>query len=49
MIMFGMVIGSFVGGFVPSLWGAGALSFASIFTSGIGAMVGIWLAYKMTR
>jgi len=48
-IMLGMVIGSFIGGFVPSLFGADMLSFTGLFASGIGAVLGVWLAYRITR
>ncbi|MDB5254416.1 MAG: hypothetical protein JWL80_482 [Parcubacteria group bacterium] len=47
--MFGLVVGSTVGGFIPNLWGAGSFSFSSIFLSAIGAIVGIYIGYKVTR
>ena len=40
---------STVGSAIPMLWGAGELSFSSIFLGGAGAIFGIWLAFKMTR
>lgn len=49
MIWMGMLIGSVIGGFVPSLWGAGMLSFSSILLSGVGAMAGIYVAFKLTH
>lgn len=49
MIWLGMVVGSVIGGFVPQLWGAGALSFSSIFLSAIGAIAGIYIAFKLTH
>ncbi|MES2225475.1 MAG: hypothetical protein V4480_01565 [Patescibacteria group bacterium] len=49
MIWLGLVVGSTIGGFIPNLWGAGVLSFSSIFLSAIGGMAGIWVAYKMTH
>jgi uncharacterized membrane protein YeaQ/YmgE (transglycosylase-associated protein family) len=42
-------IGSVVGGFIPALWGAGTFSFSSIIFSSLGAMAGIFVAYKLTH
>lgn len=44
-----MFIGSIIGGYVPVLWGEDLLSFISISTSGIGALVGIYLGYKISN
>lgn len=44
-----MLVGSVVGGFIPALWGAGMLSFSSIIFSSLGAMVGIYVAFKLTH
>jgi len=49
VIMVGMVVGSFIGGYIPVLFGAGSFSFISLFTSGAGGIVGIWVAYRLTR
>lgn len=49
LIWIGAGIGSTVGGFLPSLWGAGMLSFSSIILSTIGGLGGIWLGYKLSR
>jgi hypothetical protein len=46
-IWIGILIGSTVGGFVPALWGADLLSFSAILFSGIGALVGLFVAYKL--
>jgi len=40
---------STIGGSIPLLWGAGELSFSSILLGGLGAIFGIWLAFKMTH
>ena len=45
--MVGMSLGSFIGGFIPNLWGASMMSFSGIFFSAVGGIVGIWLVYKM--
>lgn len=49
LIYLGMFIGGLIGGYIPSLWGAGGFSFTSILGNAIGAMVGIWLMFKLTR
>lgn len=47
VVMIGMVFGSAIGGWVPTLWGVGAFSFSSIIGAGIGGILGIWLAFKL--
>jgi len=42
-------IGSWLGGYVPMIWGAGYFSMASIIFSALGAILGIYLAFKATR
>ncbi|MFA6897071.1 MAG: hypothetical protein WCQ96_02190 [Patescibacteria group bacterium] len=42
-------IGSFIGGYLPSLWGAGMFSFSSIIFSTIGGLAGVWVGYKLSR
>jgi len=49
IIMFGMIIGSTVGGYLPTLLGAEALSFSSLIVSFIGGVLGIWLAFKLSE
>jgi hypothetical protein len=46
-IWLGIFIGSTLGGLVPSLWGDGFLSYASLFFSGVGAFAGLWIAFKL--
>jgi uncharacterized membrane protein YeaQ/YmgE (transglycosylase-associated protein family) len=48
-IWFGAIVGSIVGGLVPELWHASMLSLWGMTFSTIGAVVGIWLCWKMTR
>jgi hypothetical protein len=49
-IYFGMFIGGLIGGYIPALvWGASVFSFSSILGNAIGAIVGIYIAFKMTR
>jgi predicted MFS family arabinose efflux permease len=46
-IWLGILIGSTIGGLVPSLWGDGFLSYSSVILSGIGALVGMWIVFKL--
>ena len=39
-------VGSIIGSYIPTLWGAGFLSFSSILFSGIGGILGIIIVYK---
>jgi hypothetical protein len=48
-VWIGMFLGSSIGGFISGLWGSGFLSLASIFWSGIGAIVGIWLGFRFSK
>jgi len=48
-VMIGLVAGSLIGGYVPILWGAGLLSFSSLLGNTIGAILGIFIAFKMTE
>ena len=47
IIMVGAVIGSTLGGLIPSLWHASWLSFSGLFFSTAGGIVGIWLGWKI--
>ena len=42
------LIGSSIGGLIPTLWGADLFSYTSVLLSGIGGFVGIWVGYKMS-
>ena len=43
-----MAIGSTIGGFIPTLWGAGLFDVTSMFFTAIGGLVGIWLGFKFS-
>ncbi len=43
----GGFVGGLIGSFVPSLWGAGALSVSSLVFFMIGGFFGIWIAYRL--
>lgn len=46
MIMMGMIVGSIVGGYIPTFFGIDSFSLIPVFTSAIGALIGIWLVFK---
>lgn len=50
IIYFGMFIGGLIGGYLPSLlWGASTFSFSALFGNAIGAIAGIYIAFKLSR
>jgi len=42
-------IGSVVGGFIPSLWGADMFSLSPLVFGSVGAIIGIYIGYKMSN
>ena len=48
-VYIGTIIGSILGGLIPTLWGAGEFTFSSILFSGIGAIAGIVIAFKLSN
>ncbi|MDR3571402.1 MAG: hypothetical protein P4L81_04365 [Candidatus Pacebacteria bacterium] len=46
LVWIGLTVGSTLGSMIPLLWGAGELSFSSIFLGGVGGVAGILLGYK---
>jgi len=49
LIWLGAIVGSTIGGMVPSLWHASMFSMSGIFLSIVGGVLGIWLAWKVTQ
>ena len=49
LMMIFMVVGSTLGSWLPSLWGASWMSFTSVLLSGVGGIVGIWAGYRLSR
>jgi len=45
--MTGMIIGSFIGSYIPALWGDGSFSMSSMLLGVIGGVAGIWAGYKI--
>ena len=46
-IWIGILIGSTIGGWVPTIFGADWLSLWSIVGNGIGGLFGIWVGFKL--
>jgi len=49
LVIFGMLVGSTVGSYVPMIWGGSLLSVSSILFGGIGGILGIWAGYKLAQ
>lgn len=48
IVMIGMVVGSYAGGFLPTLFGAETFSLTCVLASLVGGIIGIWLAYRIS-
>ncbi|MBP6881425.1 MAG: hypothetical protein KBC35_02260 [Candidatus Pacebacteria bacterium] len=42
-------IGGWLGGYIPVLWGGTSFSMSGIIFNAVGAIIGIWIGFKMTR
>ena len=49
MIYLGMLLGGTIGGYLPTLWGDSYFSFWSLILNAVGAIIGIYIAFKLTR
>ena len=49
LVFVGMTVGSVIGGYIPTLCGAGLLSYSSVLFSGLGAILGVWIGYKLSN
>ena len=47
VIMLGMVFGSTLGGYLPTLFGIDAFSMTSVLCGALGGILGIWFAFKI--
>lgn len=47
LIWIGVFVGGTIGGLIPTLWGASALSFSAIIGNAIGGLAGIWAGWKV--
>ena len=43
------LVGSFVGGYVPVLWGASAFSVMSLVVSAAGGAAGVWFGVRLSE
>jgi len=46
VINLGMIFGSIIGGYIPTLWGASAFSLSSVLCAALGGILGIWMCYR---
>lgn len=44
-----MFLGGIVGSYIPTLWGAATVSMVGLFFGAAGAIVGIWIAFSITK
>lgn len=49
IIMGAMLIGSVIGGSIPSLWDASMLSISGVLLSAVGGILGIWTGYRFSE
>ena len=49
LIVIGMIAGSVLGGWLPSLWGAGGITMSAMIGSTIGGLAGIWAGWKISQ
>ena len=42
-------IGGTIGSYIPMLWGANSFSFSSLFFGAVGAILGIFIAFRLTH
>jgi len=44
-----MIIGGYIGGYIPALWGAAGFTFSSLIFNALGAAAGVWVAFKISQ
>lgn len=49
IIWLGMTIGTFIGGYLPVMWGGSTFSITSILLGAVGGVLGIIAGYKVTH
>jgi hypothetical protein len=49
LVWIGMFLGSFIGGYVPSLWDAGMFSISGILFSTLGGIIGIIAGFNISK
>ena len=48
-VWIGTIIGSTVGSYIPMLWGAEMFSISSLIFGSIGAILGIYIGFKLSK
>ncbi len=48
-VMIGMVVGSTLGSYLPTLWGASLFSYWSVIMTAVGGFAGIYIGYKLSQ
>ncbi len=43
------IVGGWLGGYVPLLWGANLFSISGVIFSALGGILGIWVGFNLTR
>jgi hypothetical protein len=46
IVMLAMLVGSTIGSYLPTLFGAGVFSLSSVFFGAVGGGLGIWISFK---
>lgn len=49
LIWIGLTLGSAIGSFLPSIWGASPLSFEAVLLGAAGGIAGIWAGYRISQ
>ncbi|MFA6307209.1 MAG: hypothetical protein WC639_05395 [Patescibacteria group bacterium] len=49
LVWIGVFIGGAVGGYIPTLFGAGGFSVESVIGNTIGGLIGIWAGFKASQ
>ena len=49
IVMLGMIVGSTIGGFVPTFFGVDIFSFWSILGNIVGGLIGIYFAFQIAN
>jgi hypothetical protein len=49
IVMLATGLGSAIGGYLPSLWGASIVSGWSIILATVGGILGLWLGLRLVR
>ena len=44
-----MIVGGYIGGYIPALWGAGGFTFSSLIFNALGAISGVWIGFKISQ